>query len=202
MSAPCHLLREKAFSASRASGYGVTFPELTQPGGANDKQGPLIADWNCGELGSIPLPGPSCPTWPSGSGKVGTPCVCMHLAKARLKVPELELPWLPLLLLDETFPELLEVLGLPLGEAAGVAAPALQPASRTRLAPVMAARTPRLRGPPSPRRATRIMGGTFMFVTILVSSRGAAFLRRVEAAKKCLGVSDSETAVTRRSWRL
>lgn len=164
------IFRVRSRFRSRADGYGVTLPELTQPGGANDKQGPLIADWNCGELGSIPLPGPSWPARLSGSGKVGTPCVCMHLAKARLKVPEPELPWAPLLLLDETFPELLEALAVRLlvGEVADCAALALQPASRARLAPAIAARTPCLRGPSSPSRAPWIMGGACIFVTILV----------------------------------
>lgn len=162
---------------SRADGYGVTLPEPTQPGGASDKQGPLSADWNCGEFGSIPLPGPSWPAWPSGSGKAGTPCACMHLAKARLKVPESELPCVPLLLLDETFPELLDELaaGLLVGELADGAALALQPASRTRLHAAIAARTPCLRGPASLRRAAGIMGGMYIFVTILVFQAARPF---------------------------
>ena len=68
----------------RAAGQRVTLSEPSQPGGASGLQGPLSADWNCGEFGSIPLPGPSWPAWPSGSGKSGTPCARMHLAKARL----------------------------------------------------------------------------------------------------------------------
>jgi hypothetical protein len=125
----------------------------------------------------------------------------MHLAKARLKVPESELPWAPSLLLDETFPELLEepTAGLLVGELADGAALAPQPASRTRLHPAIAARTPCLRGLSSLRRAAGIMGGICIFVTILVSFEQRGHSPPLEAALKYLDVSSSEMAVTRRS---
>src|ERR1039458_1846913 len=85
MCAPYSTDEEEALTPSRRQ--RVTLPEPTQPGCASDSHGPLSAAWNCGEFGSIPLPGPSWPLWPLGSGKSGTPCARMHLAKARLKLP-------------------------------------------------------------------------------------------------------------------
>jgi hypothetical protein len=64
----------------------LTVPEDTQPGGASDRQGPLIAAWNACEAGSTPLACLSWPLLPSGSGNFGTPWARMHLAKGRLKV--------------------------------------------------------------------------------------------------------------------
>jgi len=66
----------------------VTLPEPTQPGGASETHGPLSAAWNRGVFGSNPLPGPSWPGCPLGSGKFVMPFARMHLAKARLKLPE------------------------------------------------------------------------------------------------------------------
>jgi hypothetical protein len=153
-------------------------PELTQAGGANDRQGPLSADWNCGEPGSTPLLGPSWPAWPSGSGKLGTPCACMHLAKARVKVPEPSFPWPAGPLPDETFPGL-EELGLLL--AVGPA-PAPQPVSRVRLATAMITMTSRTYRCLLPRREVGIV---LIWFTVLIS-RTAASLRRFEAER--LGV--------------
>ena len=72
-------------------GPGVTGPEDTQAGGARDLQASRPC-WNCGEVGSIPLPGPNTDPLPFGFGlgKFGTPWDRMHSAKATV-TPEVDL---------------------------------------------------------------------------------------------------------------
>src|SRR5712691_9668799 len=183
----------------------MTLPEPTQPGGASDRQGPLIAAWNCGEVGLIPLPGPSWPPWPLGLGKAGTPFARMHLAKARVKLPAVDWPWLPVRFRVDTCPlppvpvpaepapaELLGADGCPKTLAHPVPSSVRPTAAAAATVTVTVRQAHASRRPP----AARVAGILFIFPTVPFPLASAAVRCRGGGVP---GVSNSETPVTGRS---